>query len=147
MYAFLGTVSQDSARKGIFKPEFILGRNQKGQFVSMDMNEKNAVDRFGKNIMVVNCITDDTAQLMIKFMTEKAFNGYKYRHNSRLFLWYECDIYARRTGPVLLVDAPPEVTDEPSFENLSTVTRPLLVQNTSKTEKQKEKKKHEKLVC
>ena len=171
MYAFLGVAPWKNVQKGNFEAVYAVGHGTDAPFtmqVVKKMNEHN------KPIVVVNDITDRTAQEMIAFSCRKinVKNDIKWYekhqrwtkiHLRGLLMWYECDIYTRPTGRTLFVCVLPNreytadpgptersltwgMADVPSSEELPTVIKPILAQHTVKTEKEKEKK-HEKLVC
>lgn len=164
MYAFLGFVPFDKAKRGEFDPVLVVSKsmNPAVEFVVRSAEDGSPV--------VVNDVADDISKRMITCMRRPVNLGLKLRKKdgitkrlNGLLLWYECDVYARPQGRVLLaaivpdrdVTTIPEPTERllsrrmgevPAFEEVQ-VAKPVLSQITTRTEKQKEKKLNEELVC
>lgn len=163
MYVFLGFVPHENAVRGKFDPVLIMSWHPKqtGAFAVGALKTSRPI--------VVNNITDRTAVQMLNQLGDVNVRKqamYRVAGSRKdsfgILFWYECDIYARPNGRLLLAavlsDRTSLVIPEPTerllssvmsavpYSELLTETKPVLAQRTAKTEKEKEKK-HEELVC
>lgn len=166
MYAFLGFVPFAKANRCEFDPVLVVAKSLRPGFEFAVHSAEDGMP------VVVNDITDDVAQRLMSCMRRPVYLDTKRRRKAGvskrlkgLLLWYECDVYALPQGRVLLaavlpdrgVISTPEPAERllsrrmgqvPAFEEVQ-VIKPALPQLTTKTEKQKEKKRNgnEELVC